>query len=133
MAHSKSHYRSTLKKARGMGAAHSGTHHFWIQRVTALAIIPLAIWFMVKLVSVLAMADRAAVGEWFTHPLNAVLLASLVVALFWHAKLGVQVIIEDYVHTESKKIALLLFSGAAHTLLGLASVVSIVRLHFIGM
>lgn len=125
--------RTTLKAARGLGSAHDGTRHFWLERISALALIPLSVWFIVELVGLLLGADRSAVVYWLRDPVSALLLASFVFALFFHSKLGIQVIVEDYVHHEGKKLALLLVSSAAHFLLGFAALASIARLHFIGM
>ena len=125
--------RTPLKRARGLGAAHSGTHHFWVQRVTAVAIIPLAVWFVVTLISKLLGAPRAAVSDWLQQPLVALALASLLVAMFAHARLGLQVIIEDYVANEGKKIALLLLTNALIIGCGAASLMAIFHLHFFGI
>lgn len=121
-----------LKRARGLGSAHDGTHHFWVQRVTALALIPLTIWFMVALVTVLINHDVTAVRAWLTQPINAMVLAALIIALFWHAKLGLQVIIEDYVHCEGKKIFTLLLLNVLVYGFGAAALMAIAHLHFFG-
>ena len=128
-----SHLRTPLKRARGLGASHSGTHHFWIQRVSAVAMIPLAMWFVVTLISKLIGADRAVVSDWVQQPLVALALASLLVAMFVHARLGIQVIIEDYVQHEGKKIALLLLTNALIIGCGAASLMAIFHLHFFGI
>lgn len=130
---SKSPYRSSLKNARGLGAAHSGVHHFWVQRVSALALAPLSMWFLVSLLGLLGDTSRGEVALWFLDPINAMVTALLMVALFVHARLGMQTIIEDYVHCEAKKIALLLLNSGSCLVLGLGSIVAIARLHFIGI
>jgi succinate dehydrogenase / fumarate reductase membrane anchor subunit len=87
-----------LKVARGNGASGTGVHHWWIQRVTAIALIPLSIWF-IFLVGGLLHASYADVLAAIAQPVRAVFLIVLSVCLFWHGALGLQVIIEDYVHT----------------------------------
>lgn len=133
MSHGKSRFRSHLKNVRGLGAAHSGTEHFWLQRTSALALIPLSVWFMAKLMGMLVGADRAVVAEWFKDPVVAILMGVFLVALFTHARLGMQVIIEDYVHNETRKMLLLAINNGIKPLLCLACLFAIARLHFIGM
>ncbi len=133
MAHEKNRFRSHLKTVRGLGAAHEGTEHFWLQRTSALALIPLSIWFVGKLMSMLVGADRSAVAAWFTDPVVAILMAVFLVALFTHARLGMQVIIEDYVHSPTKKMLLLAINNGIKPLLCLACLFAIARLHFIGI
>jgi succinate dehydrogenase / fumarate reductase, membrane anchor subunit len=128
-----SNYRSSLKNARGLGSAHEGTHHFWIQRMSALALIPLSVWFVISLVSRLIGADREAVANWLHSPIIALLMAIFVLSLFLHARLGVQTIIEDYVHGEAKKLVSLVLSNGLNLLLCAASVFAIARLYFVGM
>jgi succinate dehydrogenase / fumarate reductase membrane anchor subunit len=125
--------RTPIKRARGLGSSHSGTHHFWVQRLSALALVPLSIWFMVALMTQLIGADRAGVATWLQGPVTALLLASLIVALFMHARLGVQTIIEDYIHSAAKKlVALLALNVFVYGLAG-ASLLAIARLHFFGI
>ncbi len=130
--HSKASITTPLKRARGLGAAHAGTHHFWVQRLTALALIPLSIWFIISLVACVVGRDHDAVVAWLRQPVTALVLAALIVALFWHAKLGIQTIIEDYVHCEGKKIATLLFLNILVYGFGAAALMAIAHLHFFG-
>ena len=123
---------SPLKRARGLGAAHEGTHHFWVQRLTALSLIPLTLWFMISLITCVVDRDADEVHAWLRQPITALLLAALIISLFWHAKLGVQVIIEDYVHCEGKKIFTLLLLNVLVYGFGAASLMAIAHLHFIG-
>jgi succinate dehydrogenase / fumarate reductase membrane anchor subunit len=129
----KSSLRTPIKRARGLGSAHSGTHHFWLQRMSALALIPLTVWFMLALTTQLVGADAAGVARWLSTPLVALALTALMVALFMHARLGVQTIIEDYIHAEGKKIVLLLILNVTCFGLAAASVMAIVKLHFFGI
>ena len=98
--------RNPLKRARGLGSAQFGVSHWWTQRVTAAALIVLALWFMVLVLGLLQ-ADYASARAAVAKPWNAVLLIAFVITVFWHAVLGLQVVIEDYVHTRWKEIVLL--------------------------
>lgn len=97
--------RTPLKRARGLGSGKAGTEHFWKQRVTAVILAPLAIWFVVTLVSLVG-ADLDTARAIIARPWNAIIFAVFLVAMFWHAKLGLQIVIEDYVHTRAYEIAL---------------------------
>jgi succinate dehydrogenase / fumarate reductase membrane anchor subunit len=96
--------KTPLKRVRGWGSSKSGTHHFVVQRITALALIPLAIWF-VWFVIALSHADYANARQMLHQPVQSVLMIVFVVATFWHAQLGLQVVIEDYVHVTWLEIA----------------------------
>jgi len=95
--------RDPLKNVRGLGSAKEGVQHWWVQRVTAVALVPLALIMLVALLK-LGTADHAAVVAAFHHPLLAIVALLTVLALFWHLRLGLQVVIEDYIHTESTKL-----------------------------
>ena len=97
-------FRTPLARVRGLGSAKSGTHHWWMQRLTAVALVPLTLWLVASLINV-ATADHATVIAWLGSPLAAVLLCALIVAIFYHGQLGLQVVLEDYVHTEWLKLA----------------------------
>jgi succinate dehydrogenase / fumarate reductase membrane anchor subunit len=120
-------FETPLKRAIGLGSAKSGTHHFIVQRVTAVALIPLVIW-TIFLALALVRADYAHAREIVHHPFAAVWLIAFCVATFWHMQLGLQVVIEDYVHTRWLEIVSQLavkffcFVGA------LTSLVAIVRI-----
>jgi len=121
--------RSPLGRVRGLGSAKDGTGHWWAQRLTALALIPLTVWFVGTVVSLIG-ADYAAVAAWIASPVVAGLLVLLIIATFYHAVLGLQVVIEDYVHHEGAKIALLLFVKALAIVLALSAVLSVLTLLF---
>ena len=123
--------RSALGQVRGLGSAKEGTGHWWSQRLTSLALVPLTLWFMVSLVA-MAGADHATIVAWIASPIVAGLLILLVMATFFHTHLGLQVVIEDYVHNEAWKLTLLLVSQAASIVLGLAGVLSILMILFRG-
>ena len=86
-----------LGRVRGLGSAKSGSHHWWLQRVTAVGNIALVLWLIISLLR-LPVADHTAMRAWLASPLAAVPMALLVINVFWHFRLGLQVIIEDYVH-----------------------------------
>ena len=119
--------RNPLKTARGLGSAKDGTHHFVVQRVTAIALIFLAVYVVGLVISWIG-DDYAAVRASVAHPCNAVLLVAFLVAMFWHAKLGLQVIIEDYVHTPWLAIASQLTVVFVCVLAALASVLAVIRI-----
>ena len=95
--------RTPIARVRGLGSAKNGTHHWWMQRLTAIALVPLTMWFVVSVIY-LTGADHARVAAWLASPLTAVLMLLLITATFHHLQLGLQVIIEDYVHGEAAKI-----------------------------
>jgi succinate dehydrogenase / fumarate reductase, membrane anchor subunit len=96
-----------LGRVRGLGAAKSGVHHWWMQRVTAIANLALMLWFVISLVRLPSLAHGAVV-LWLHQPVVAVPMLLLIVSVFWHFRLGLQVFIEDYVHTEGTKLLALL-------------------------
>ena len=97
--------RSPLSRAIGLGSAKTGAEHWWVQRVTALALVPLTLWFVIAIIE-LAGADRALFVDWVRQPLPAVLLVLLLIATFYHGALGLQVVIEDYVESEILRFGL---------------------------
>ncbi len=119
--------RSDLARVRGLGPAHDGVAHWWAQRLTALALIPLTLWFVTAIVGLVG-ADHATVAEWIAQPLPAMLLVLLIVATFHHAQLGLQVVIEDYVHAEGLKIGLILAVKGLAVLLSVASLFAVLRI-----
>ena len=121
--------RTPLARVRHLGSAKDGTGHWWAQRLTALALIPLTIWFVASLVS-LAGADHAAMAAWMGNPVSAGLMILLVIATFYHAALGLQVVIEDYVHGEGAKMAALIAVKGLCVVLGLTGVLAVLSLLF---
>ncbi len=119
-----------LARARGLGSAKEGVSHWWTQRLTAVALVPLVIWFVYSLVSLLD-ADQSAVQAWIGGTLNATLLIALIVALFYHMQLGLQVVIEDYIHSEWQKIGCIVLVKFLAVLGALSSVLSILNV-FLG-
>jgi len=121
--------RSPLKKARGLGSAKEGVHHWWLQRVTSIALVPLTLWFVLSLAA-LAGSDYAAVVEWVRSPLVALLLVLTVATAFYHAALGVQVVVEDYVSHHGWRMAIILAEKFLFLLLGVAAILSVLRVSF---
>ncbi|MCB8873581.1 succinate dehydrogenase, hydrophobic membrane anchor protein [Acidisoma silvae] len=119
--------RTPLGRVKGLGSAKSGVHHWWAERVTSVALIPLTLWFVF---SVLSMAGhpQADIVHWVSHPLVAVLLIALIVASFHHTQLGLQMVLEDYVHEEGQRLIWLMVMRAIVWLLGLAAVLSVLKL-----
>ena len=124
--------RSALGRARGLGSAKEGTHHWWVQRVTAIALVPLALWFVIAMISMVH-ADYVNTIEWIGQPVNSTLLVVLIITTFYHAMLGMQVVIEDYVHHEGAKIAALLITKFLLVLLGTAAVIAVLRIAFLSV
>lgn len=125
-------YRSKLSKVRGLGSAHHGVGHWWWQRVTAVAMVPLSAWFVISLFACLNTSEVASVTEWFASPLNTILMLALMPIALFHAKLGLQVVIEDYVHTPCCKYFLLLANLLACGGMAVICVLAILKLHFAG-
>ncbi len=119
--------QTPLKRVLGLGSAKDGTHHFIVQRVTALALIPLSIW-TICLALALVRADYLQARAIVRHPFAAVWLIAFVVVAFWHAQLGLQVVIEDYVHTRWLEIVSQLAVKFFCVIGALTGVVAIVRI-----
>jgi len=116
-----------IGRVRGLGAAKSGVHHWWLQRVTAIANLLLVIWLIVSLVRLPDLGHQT-VTDWMGQPLAAVPLILFTVSVFWHARLGLQVLIEDYLHSEGNKVAALLALNAFAIAGGLVGVFSILKI-----
>ncbi|HEY5972453.1 MAG TPA: succinate dehydrogenase, hydrophobic membrane anchor protein [Pseudoxanthomonas sp.] len=120
-------YRTPLKDALGLGSAKDGTHHFLVQRLTAVALVFLGCWFVYFVVGLMH-ADYLTATDAVARPWNAVLLVAFLVAMFWHAQLGVQVVIEDYVHSHGLALAAQIAVRFICFLGALASVFAVVRI-----
>jgi len=123
--------RTPLSRARGLGSAKEGVHHFWAQRITAVALIPLVAWFAISLI-MMSGADYAVVRAWIGSPVVMVLLTLTIVIGLHHAQLGMQVVIEDYVHNDGMKLALIVMMRFIAVFFGLAAIVAILRIGFGG-
>ncbi len=119
--------RSQLGRARGLGAAKSGAAHWWTQRVTAIALVPLSLWFVCAALRLVG-ASHAEMLAWIGSPVPVVLFIALVLANFYHLALGLQVVIEDYVPGEVARLTTLLVIKGVIVLLALTCLVSILKL-----
>jgi len=122
-------FRSQLGRVRGLGASHGAVHHFWVQRVSGIALIPLVIWFVFSASTVVS-ADLAGFKAWVGTHYNPVLLILLILTMFHHAILGLQVVIEDYVHGEAAKLTTLIVTKFAFYLIGACAIFAVIRLTF---
>ena len=121
--------RTPLGRVRGLGSAKDGTHHWWMQRVTAVALVPLTVWFVASLVALVG-ADYDTVVAWIGQPVVAVLLILFLFTGFWHLKLGLQVVIEDYVHSEGAKVASQMAVTFGCILVGALSLFAVLKIAF---
>lgn len=119
--------RSPLGRARGLGSARAGSGHWTASRLTSIALVPLTIWFIFSVIH-LSGASHAMVIEWMSSPLVMGLMLALVIATFHHMQLGLQVVIEDYVHTEPMKAVALLSIKGLSALLALVCIVSVLKI-----
>ena len=119
--------RTPLARARGLGSARDGLHHWWAQRLTAIALIPLVVWFAISLV-MLSGADYDVARAWIGSPLVMVLLILTISIGLHHGQLGMQVVIEDYVHGDGWKLALIVTVRFIAVVFGLAAIVAILRI-----
>jgi len=119
--------RSPLGRARGLGSARAGAAHWWAQRITAIALVPLTLWFLCVVIRMLG-ATRDDIVSWMAGPLPIVLMIALVIATFHHLQLGLQVVIEDYVHSDLLRAGSILLMKGLSLLLALACIVSVLRL-----
>ncbi len=124
-------YRSPLAKVHGLGSAKTGTSHWWMQRVSAVVLIPLSYWLMTFL-TLSFHAPYQAMVAWLIAPVNTVCIIAWILAAFYHAALGLQVVIEDYVAAEGIKIIAVWTVNISFFMLVLAALVSVFRILMIG-
>jgi succinate dehydrogenase / fumarate reductase membrane anchor subunit len=123
--------RSEIARVRGLGSAKEGVQHWWMQRLSAVALVPLGIWLVASLVR-LAGADHAAIMQWLGAPFTLGALGLTVITAFYHAVLGVQVVVEDYVHGKAAKFTLLLITYFAAYAFAAAAIVALLYGVFAG-
>ncbi len=121
--------RSPLSRVLGSGSAKEGTDHWWLQRLTAVALVVLGAWFMVSMMT-LDGFDQRSIQSWIGQPWNSVLLLLLGLALAYHSSLGLQVVIEDYVHAPFLKVASLVVSKFAHAVVAAAVSFAVLKIAF---
>lgn len=119
--------RSQLKRARGLGSARSGSGAWWAERLTAIALVPLTLWFIASTIS-LEGATRTGMIVWLHAPVTLVLMLCLIVATFWHMELGLRVVIDDYVHDDALRVAMLLFQRGVCIVASVLCVIAALRL-----
>ena len=123
--------RSPLGRVLGTGAAHDGVRHWWMQRLTSIALVPLTMWFVVSLLALPSLGYSTLVA-WMSQSSTALLLILLVLTAAWHSQLGVRVVVEDYVHGAGARTLTLVVIAFAHVLLAAAGVFAILRVAFGG-
>lgn len=121
--------RTPLARVRGLGAAKEGLGHWWMQRLTALALVPLSLWFVASVIAV-GTNGHEEVVRWMASPTVTVLLVLFIVCVFYHAQLGMQVIVEDYVHVNGLKVTALLLLNFLMLVLGAVCVLAVLRVAF---
>jgi len=119
--------RSALGRVRGKGSARGGTHHWFMQRVTSMALLPLMLWFAIS-AAMLAGASHAEAVAWIGRPLNAVLLLASIGLAFHHTAAGLQVILEDYLHAEWPRLVAILLAKGACWLAAIAAAFAVLRI-----
>jgi succinate dehydrogenase / fumarate reductase, membrane anchor subunit len=120
--------RSPIGQVLGLGSAKAGAHHWWMQRVTAVALALLGVWFVASIFCATSF-EYSAVTTWIANPIHATLLSVFIAALAYHSQLGVQVVIEDYVHGATKTVTIVL-STFFHVIVGALGVISVLRIAF---
>ena len=122
--------RSPLGRVLGTGSAKEGVHHWWLQRLTSIALVPLTIWFVVSLLS-LPSFEHVTVISWMAQSWTALLLILFILAATWHSQLGVRVVVEDYIHGGSKALTLVVITFI-HALVASAGVFAVLKVAFGG-
>jgi succinate dehydrogenase / fumarate reductase membrane anchor subunit len=123
--------QSKLGRVRGLGSTREGVHHWWAQRMSAVALLPLSLWFVYSLIT-LTGTDYDTFVAWAGEFGNSVFLVLLVVTMFHHAQLGLQVVIEDYVHSELWKMGMLLFVKYGTVLFAASAIFAVLKLSIAG-
>ena len=123
--------RSPLGRAIGLGSAKEGVNHWWAERIGAVALVPLTVWFVIAIIG-LAGADRDAFVGWLHHPVPAVLLILLIATTLHHSALGLQVVIEDYVEGEGVRFTLLILNKLLSIVLAALGIFAVLKLSFAG-
>lgn len=125
------HMRSAFDRTQGLGSAREGVGHWWMQRVTALALIPLTLWFAASLIAH-ARRDYSLLILWLRSPFTSVLMVLLLISLFYHMALGLQVVVEDYVHSDRIKIPAVVVIHLTSFALAAVGIITTLRIAFGG-
>jgi len=126
-----SNFRTPLSRVKGLGSAKEGTSHFWSQRLSAIALVPLVLWLAFSIASLPDM-DYIAIREWLSTPFNAIVMILFIIAGFYHARLGLQVVIEDYIGSHGPRTAAIIAVTFIAAALGVTGVFSVMRIAFAG-
>lgn len=124
-----SELRSPLSLVKGLGSAKSGTDHWWMQRITALALIPLVLWLCFSIAS-LPGADYATIKAWLSSPAIVTLLIITIIAIFYHAQLGLQVVIEDYVPNHATRLVTIIIVNFLCIIFAVVAIISLFKISF---
>ena len=122
--------RSPLGKVLGTGSAKEGVHHWWLQRLTSIALVPLTIWFIVSLLS-LSSFEHVTIITWMAHSWTALLLVLFILVATWHSQLGVRVVVEDYIHGGTKTLTLVTLTFI-HAVVAAAGIFAVLKVAFGG-
>ena len=122
--------RSPLGKVLGTGSAKEGVHHWWLQRLTSIALVPLTIWFVVSLLS-LPSFEHVTVVTWMAHSWTALFLVLFILVATWHSQLGVRVVVEDYIHGGAKTLTLVVLTFI-HAVVAAAGIFAVLKVAFGG-
>ncbi len=124
-----SNFRTPLSRVKGLGSAKEGTEHFWVQRLTAIALIPLVLWLAFSIAKLPSM-DYLAIREWLSQPFNAIVMILFMTAGFYHSRLGLQTVIEDYVSSHGPRTAAIIGVTFIAVAMGITGVFSVLRIAF---
>ncbi len=120
-------FRTPISQAKGLGSAKEGAHHWWMQRLTALALVPLSVWFAYSVAS-MAGAGFEEMREWISNPWVAAFMVLFFIVSYYHGAIGVQVVLEDYISSEGTRMVMIIAIKFALALLGAASVIAVLRI-----
>lgn len=121
--------RSPMREARGLGSAGDGTHHWIVQRISGIALIPLSLWFVFNAICLVKLG-QAEVATWIASPINTTLLVLLVASVFYHSQVGLQVVIEDYIPAKGPKVVMLLATQFINAFLAVAGILAVLKIAF---
>lgn len=121
--------RSPMRNARGLGAAGDGVHHWIVQRISGVALIPLSLWFIFNAICLVKLS-HAEVATWIGNPINTTLLVLLIASVFYHSQIGLQVVIEDYVPAKGPKVVMLLATQFINAFLAVAGILAVLKIAF---